>query len=114
MLSRMGTSLRVDSRSLPWRDSPHPGVRWKKLEFDPASGHSAVLLHFRPGAIYGAHRHPEGEQYLVLAGSIRDGDATWGPGSYVHHPPGSTHQPRSDEGCLLFVSLPAPIEPLPD
>lgn len=112
MLCAMSEAHQVDSRNLPWRPTPHPGVRWKKLHFDADSGHSAVLLHFAPGASYGAHRHPAGEQYLVLAGSIRDGDASWSRGAYLNHPPGSVHRPHSDEGCLLYVTLPAPIEPI--
>jgi len=104
----------VDTDGLPWRETPHAGVRWKKLRFDAATGESAVLLRFEPGARYGAHSHPAGEQYLVLEGSLEDGGRTWGPGSYVHHPPGSTHRPASHEGCLLFVTLPRPIEPLED
>jgi anti-sigma factor ChrR (cupin superfamily) len=104
-------SLRLDSAALPWRDSPCPGVAWKKLRFDPATGQSAVLLRFAPGARYDAHRHPQGEQYLVLEGTLQDGGAEWGPGSYVWHPPGSSHAPSSRDGCVVFVVLPAPIEP---
>ena len=100
----------LDTEQLPWRETPHAGVRWKKLHYDAATGHSSVLLEFAPGASYGAHRHPAGEQYLVLEGSVVDGGETWGAGSYVRHPPGSVHRPRSDEGCLLFVTLPKPIE----
>lgn len=104
------TALAIDSGTLPWRETPHAGVAWKKLRFDPDSGASAVLLRFDPGAAYGAHRHPAGEQYLVLEGSLTDGASTWGPGSYVWHPPGSVHAPRSDPGCIVFVTLPRPIE----
>lgn len=105
-------SLYVDGAALPWRDTPHAGVRWKKLAFDPATGRSAVLLRFEPGAAYGAHRHPAGERYLVLEGSLEDGGRTWGAGSFVSHPPGSAHRPSSRAGCLLFVTLDAPIEPI--
>jgi len=87
-------------------------VHWKKLRFDPGTGESAVLLRFEPGASYGRHRHPQGEQYLVLEGSLEDGGRTWGTGSYVRHAPGSIHRPSSASGCLLFVTLPAPIEDL--
>ena len=100
----------VEGPSQPWRPSPHGGVTWKKLHHDPATGLSSVLLKFEPGAAYGRHRHPEGEQYLVLEGSLEDGGRTWGVGSYVHHPPGSAHAPSSKEGCVLFVTLPVPIE----
>jgi len=99
-----------DSAALPWRPTPFAGVEWKKLRYDAGSGQSAVLLRFAPGARYGAHRHPQGEQYLVLSGSLQDGGRTWGQGAYVFHPPGSVHRPASAEGCLLFVTLPAPIE----
>ena len=103
-------SLYVDSEALPWRPTPSAGVQWKKLEFAGAGGRSAVLLRFEPGARYGRHRHPEGEQYFVLEGSLEDGGQRWGRGSYVHHVPGSVHEPSSAEGCLLFVTVPEPIE----
>jgi anti-sigma factor ChrR (cupin superfamily) len=108
----LGSSLFLDSRELPWRDSPYPGVQWKKLRFDADSGASAVLLRFEPGASYGAHRHPAGEEYLVLEGSLEDAGRTYGVGCYVHHPPGSAHKPSSRQGCLVFVILPRPIEDL--
>ena len=105
-------SLYVQMNSLPWRDSPHEGVEWKKLFYDPKSGQSAVLLRFEPGAAYGVHRHPAGEEYLVLEGSLEDGGSTHQAGTYVRHPAGSVHRPRSREGCLLWVKLGEPIEPL--
>jgi len=104
------TTLYVDSEALPWRPTPYAGVQWKKLEHGAGGGRSSVLLRFEAGAAYGAHRHPQGEQYLVLEGSLEDGGQRWGRGSYVHHAPGSAHAPSSAEGCLLFVTLPSPIE----
>jgi anti-sigma factor ChrR (cupin superfamily) len=103
-------SLYVETDALEWRETPYEGVRWKKLAFDKVSGRSAVILRFEPGAAYGTHRHPGGEEYLVLEGSLEDGGRTYGAGTYVYHPPGSAHKPSSVAGCLLFVSLPQPIE----
>ncbi|MEM7166088.1 MAG: cupin domain-containing protein [Planctomycetota bacterium] len=97
---------------LPWRPSPAPGVEWKKLFFDADSGESAVLLRFEPGAEYAPHRHPGGEEYLILEGSLEDGSHSYGAGTFVRHPAGSTHRPRSVDGCVLFVRLPRPIETL--
>jgi len=102
----------VDSEALPWRPTPYAGVEWKKLRFDAQTGESAVLLRFAPGARYGRHRHPRGEEYLVLEGRLQDGASTWGPRAFVRHAPGSVHEPRSDTGCVVFVTLPAPIEDL--
>ena len=113
MSGRSGTpSVYLAVDELAWRESPHAGVRWKKLRFDEATGRSSVILRFEPGASYGAHRHPAGEEYLVLEGSLEDGGRSYGAGTWVLHPPGSVHRPSSREGCLLFVSLAAPIEEL--
>jgi anti-sigma factor ChrR (cupin superfamily) len=105
-------SLFVAAQSLPWRPTPCAGVTWKKLYFDPESGESAVLLRFEAGATYDAHRHPEGESYLVLEGELEDGGRRYGPLTYVRHAAGSAHRPHSPTGALVFVSLPKPIEPL--
>lgn len=107
-------SFYADSSALPWREGRYPGVQWKKLAFDEATGASAVLLRFAPGTVYGAHRHPGGEEYYVLEGALEDGGQSWGAGSYVRHPPGSVHRPSSKGGCLLFVTLPKPIELIGD
>src|SRR5262245_38430556 len=103
-------SLHVDAESLPWRESPFAGVLWKKLSYDPETRRATVLLKFEAGASYGMHRHPEGEEYLVLEGSIEDNGMSYGAGTFVSHPPGSAHQPVSRTGCVLYVTLPHPIE----
>ena len=43
-------------------------------------------------------------------GTLSDGGRTYGKGTYVRHPPGSVHRPYSKDGCLIFVTLPRPIE----
>ena len=106
----IAASTLLDTQTLPWRDSPSPGVRWKKIHFDGRA--SVVLLEFEPGASYAAHRHPAGEEYWVISGTLIDGGKTVGAGTWVSHPPSSVHVPRSEDGCLLLVRLEAPIEPV--
>lgn len=103
-------SLFVSPSSLPWSETAFNGVRWKALHHDPVSGRSAILLRLEPGASYPMHRHPEGEDYLVVEGSVQDGGSLREAGTYVHHPGGSAHRLVSARGCLLFVSLAAPVE----
>ncbi len=107
-------SIYVDATAEEWRELPEKGIYWKKLLFDGETGRSTVLVKFEPGAIYHPHSHPAGEEYYVLEGSLEDGGRTWSAGSYVYHPPGSRHRPMSAEGCVLFIVLPKPIEPLSD
>ncbi len=104
--------LSIDSGELPWRDSPSEGVSWKKIHFDKASGNSVVLLRFEAGAEYAAHAHPKGEEYWIISGELQEGSKLYGAGTYVIHPPGSKHKPKSPSGCVVLVRLAAPIEAL--
>ena len=105
-------SVYVNEKDQVWRETPYVGVTFKKLMFERETGRSAVLVKFEPGTRYGAHRHPEGEEYYVLEGSIEDGGKTWGKGTYVYHPPGSAHRPTSAEGCVVLITLPKSVEVL--
>jgi anti-sigma factor ChrR (cupin superfamily) len=71
-----------------------------------------LLLQFEPGARYPAHRHPAGEEYYVLEGTLQDGSHEYGPHTFVYQPPGSVHSPRTRDGCTLLVVLPEHIERL--
>jgi len=102
----------VAPASLPWTETAYPGVRWKALHHDPVSGRSTFLLRLEPGTSYPVHRHPEWEDYLVVEGSVQDGGAVREAGTFVHHPGGSAHRLVSAKGCVLFVSLAAPVEML--
>jgi anti-sigma factor ChrR (cupin superfamily) len=103
--------LIVDSAALAWRDFPEaPGVRFKVLRHHEERRGITLLLQFDPGAHYPTHRHPAGEEYYVLDGSLRDGAQSYGAGAYVYHAPGSMHRPASPGGCVLLVMLPAHIE----
>jgi anti-sigma factor ChrR (cupin superfamily) len=42
----------------------------------------------------------------VLSGDLGDGANVYPAGTFLHHPAGSSHSPRSKEGCRLFVFYP--------
>ncbi|MCG3134538.1 MAG: hypothetical protein HMLKMBBP_01852 [Planctomycetes bacterium] len=95
----------------PFEDAP--GVAFRVLKTHRGSGSGTgvtLMLRFEPGASYPAHRHPAGEEYFVLEGELTDGATRYGPGTYVYHPPGSVHAPRSDAGGTVLVFLPEGIE----
>jgi anti-sigma factor ChrR (cupin superfamily) len=103
----------LDTAALPWRPfEDAPGVRYKVLRHHDQRRGITLLLQFDPGARYPAHRHPEGEDYYVLEGTLQDGAQLYGAHHFVHHPAGSVHQPSSPSGCTLLVILPAHIERL--
>ena len=101
----------VDAAARDWRAfADAPGVRYKVLRHHEGRRGITLLLQFDAGAAYPAHRHPEGEEYFVLQGSVQDGGRTYGEHTYVWQPPGSVHRPASPGGCTLLVTLPAHIE----
>ncbi|HZL84631.1 MAG TPA: cupin domain-containing protein [Candidatus Krumholzibacteria bacterium] len=101
----------VDSSSRDWREfEDAPGVRYKVLRHHEGRRGLTLLLQFDAGASYPAHRHPQGEEYFVLEGTVEDGGRTYGAQTYVFHAPGSVHRPSSPGGCTLLVTLPAHIE----
>jgi anti-sigma factor ChrR (cupin superfamily) len=41
----------------------------------------------------------------VLEGVFQDEHGNYPKGTYVRNPPTSSHCPRSDQGCVIFVKL---------
>ena len=103
----------LDTKAMDWRNFVDaPGVHYKVLRHHEHRAGITLLLQFEPGASYQAHRHPLGEEYYVLEGSLEEAGVTYGAGTFVYHPAGSAHRPRSAHGCVLLITLPAHIEPL--
>jgi anti-sigma factor ChrR (cupin superfamily) len=98
---------------LAWKTFPEAsGVSYKLLRRHAEAGGSTLLLRFAPGADYPAHRHPAGEEYFILEGSLDDAGRAHRAGDYIYYPPGSAHRPASRDGCLVLVLLPARVEPV--
>ncbi|MHC4840333.1 MAG: cupin domain-containing protein [Planctomycetota bacterium] len=108
----MSDSIQIQCNDVEWREfEDAPGVRFKVLRKHDNGGIS-LLLQFDAGASYHGHRHPAGEEYYVLEGTLDDLGKRWSAGSYIWHPEGSVHRPSSTDGCVVLVILPEPIEKL--
>lgn len=96
----------VDSARLPWLSSPAGGVSRRMLERDGGERARATsLVRYHAGARFDSHVHDLGEEILVLQGDFRDSHGSYQAGTYLHNPPGSSHAPWSEQGCLLWVKL---------
>jgi quercetin dioxygenase-like cupin family protein len=96
-------STYVDPQALEWQPTQFDKIAMKVLYRDDATGEMTVLLRWEPGAALPFHRHPEIEQSFVLEGSFYDHDGICRAGQYVWRRPGSMHETRSDEGCLILA-----------
>jgi hypothetical protein len=86
--------------------SPCDGVRVRTLWKDGVK--RALEVEFDAGAQWpGLDYHVPGpEEVYVLSGDFDDGANVYPAGTFLHHPAGSSHSPRSAQGCKLFVFYP--------
>ena len=96
----------INTGDLEWQASPVQGVWRKPLEREAAErGHTTSIVRFDPGSFFSPHQHPLGEEILVLEGVFSDEKGNYPVGTYLRSPPGSSHKPFSEAGCVLLVKL---------
>ncbi|HYD61666.1 MAG TPA: cupin domain-containing protein [Noviherbaspirillum sp.] len=96
----------VTPHQYQWVASPQGGV--ERVMLDRLGGEKAratSIVRYTPGSGYPHHSHPGGEEIFVLAGTFSEGDEHYPAGWYLRNPPGSSHQPSSCEGAVIFVKL---------
>src|SRR5690606_35095308 len=96
----------LDTNRMDWVPSPKAGV-WRKplAREDAERGHATSLVRYDPGASFSGHRHPGGEEILVLQGTFSDETGDFHAGTYFRNPIGFHHTPFSREGCVILVKL---------
>jgi anti-sigma factor ChrR (cupin superfamily) len=89
-----------------WAASPQAGVDRVMLDrVGQEDARATSIVRYAPGSFFPRHRHPGGEELLVLSGTFSEGDAHYPAGWYLRNPPGSSHCPSSGEGASVFVKL---------
>lgn len=96
----------LDSHALAWTPSPQPGVERRLLDRrGDEVARATSIVRYAPGSRFPHHGHGGGEEILVLEGCFADEHGTYGAGTYLRNPPGSSHAPFSEPGCTLLVKL---------
>ena len=73
------------------------------LSYDRSTGQGVYMIRMQPGAETLRHVHERREEYLILEGDLIESDGVrLGPGDYVIYAPGSVHNSRTENGCLLI------------
>lgn len=96
----------VTPEQYQWVASPQEAV--ERVMLDRIGGEQAratSIVRYAPGSGFPRHAHPGGEEILVLSGTFSDDGGHYPAGCYLRNPPGSSHEPASQEGALLFVKL---------
>ena len=86
---------------LTFEDGGAPGVEFAWLhEFE---GEAVKIVRWAAGSSYPEHIHEGGSETFILGGSLSDEHGHYPTGSWERTPPGWTHAPHSEEGCLAWV-----------
>ena len=93
--------VRVDTTQASWLPGPASGLEVMPLH--QFGTEHVALVKWQPGSRFVNHSHPGGEEIFVLSGTFADEHGTYEAGTWLRNPPGSTHSPYSDGGCVIFV-----------
>ena len=102
----------LDAEDMPWTCHPEQGVSYKPLRYDHDDKSGAVLIHMTPGSTYPRYRAHAGQDVFVVDGELVLGEQSVRRGAYVHVAAGGEQSPRTDKGCVLFVTFPGDVEHL--
>ncbi len=106
LFAELTQPAQVDTQAIDWVPSPMAGVERRMIERDGGEvARATSLVRYAAGSRFSAHRHDMGEEYIVLSGTFSDNDGDFPEGTYVRNPPGSSHAPHTDEGCVILVKL---------
>ncbi len=101
-LSKTISAWRKQAATATW--SPYvDGIIISRLDLNLISRQIYCFVRLEPGAKFPRHRHTAPEEILMLEGDLIIDGQTYRPGDYIYSQPGSIHQPRTDDGCLVIV-----------
>jgi anti-sigma factor ChrR (cupin superfamily) len=96
----------IDQSALSWTPSPVPGIERRMLDrVGDEIARATSIVRYLPGSRFTAHQHELGEEILVLEGQFSDEHGDYPAGTYIKNPPGSSHSPFTETGCVLLVKL---------
>jgi anti-sigma factor ChrR (cupin superfamily) len=97
-------SVRIDTRSEPWRPGLVPGLAVMPLHSH--DGVDTALVRWAPKTRFKPHVHPGGEEILVLDGVFNDEGGAYEAGTWLRSPRWSRHTPfTGPEGALIYVKV---------
>lgn len=91
----------IDTRASEWSEVSSSGL--SRLTLHRHGDEKVELVRFAPDARVVSDRHSGGEEVLVLEGVLSDEAGHYSTGVWVRDPPGSSHAPFSELGCVIYV-----------
>lgn len=98
--------VRIDTRTAAWLPTELDG-QWVMPLYrrDGGDPEYVALVKWLPDVHIKQHDHQNGEEIFVLEGSFGDEFGRYPQGTWLRNPAGSSHQPYSVDGCVLYTWL---------
>lgn len=93
----------IDTDELDWEPGRTPGISHKRLYQQKGFSDEVRLERWAPGTKLADVSYEQGVEIFVIDGELVDEAGTYSAGFWLRLPAGSTHRPRSDGGCILYV-----------
>lgn len=98
----------ISTRNTPFGeyswDPENTAISMLSLSYDPESGQGSYIMRMEPGAETEVHTHEYNEEYFIIEGDLVESDGVvLGPGDMVIFKPGTRHNSRTVNGCLLIA-----------
>jgi anti-sigma factor ChrR (cupin superfamily) len=94
--------LVIDTTIASWKPAEQAGLTRLPLH-EVAGGESVAMERLAPGAALAEVDCPGGEEILILAGDLRDGQGVYGPGTWIRNPAGFRRALGSADGATYWV-----------
>lgn len=97
--------LLVRSQQKPWEETGIPGIRRKRLHFDPERKFASNLVSMAAGSVYPRHWHADLEELYMLAGQVTLHGHALGVGDYCRAEPGTIHDSVVATSDCVFIAF---------
>lgn len=96
----------LNSDQYDWVPSPQHGVERVMLDrIGAEKARATSIVRYAKLSSFPSHQHPQGEEILVLSGTFSEQGVDYPAGWYLRNPDGTSHQPSSLDGTIIFVKL---------
>jgi anti-sigma factor ChrR (cupin superfamily) len=97
-------TLRKQAANVHWRPyAPLPGLETGTLYIDREKQEVAYFVRTKAGLQFPTHYHAGNEEMILLEGDLIVDEQSYTEGAIIRSEPGSSHQPSTLNGCLLFL-----------
>jgi len=93
----------IDTNTLDWSPGEITGIEVKPLYSQRGYSDSMTLERWSASFSLGDRHYAEGAEILVLEGEFGDEAGDYPLGTWIRYPRGSTHSPRSADGCTIYI-----------